>query len=103
MFPSRVYVGFCNVNTRDQYGLLILDYAGIAWGDKSNMTLNKVQVLQDTAAKIVLGRPKNSSSTEVLDQLGRVNIAIRRSFHRLVLFFKALNGLRTFARKFSTR
>ena len=58
------------------------------------MTLiEKVQVLQKLAAKIVCDMPKHSSATEVLDQLGWDNLTKRRRFHRLILFFKALNGL----------
>ena len=61
------------------------------WEDKANVTLmKKVQVLQNLAAKIVLDMPKHSS-----DLLLRRSISLAgiRRFCRLILFFKALNGL----------
>ena len=72
----------------------LLDYADVTWGDKANLTLmKKVQVLQNLAAKIVLDMPRHSSATEALQQLGWDNLMKRRRLHRLILFFKALNGL----------
>ncbi|KAL9951294.1 hypothetical protein ACROYT_G043933 [Oculina patagonica] len=72
----------------------LLDYADVTWGDKANLTLmKKVQVLQNLAAKIVLDMPRHSSATEALQQLGWDNLMERRRLHRLILFFKALNGL----------
>ena len=51
--------------------LPILDYADVTWGDKSNITLmNKIELLQNKAAKLILNMPKHSSATEVLDLLG---------------------------------
>ena len=55
--------------------------------------MKKVQVLQNLGAKIVLDMPKYSSATEALVRLGWDNLTKRRRFHRLILFFKALNGL----------
>lgn len=55
--------------------------------------MKKVQVLQNVAAKIVLDLRKHSSAAEAFDQLGWDNVTKRRSLHRLVLFFNALNGL----------
>ena len=51
--------------------LPILDYAGVTWGDKSNTTLmNKIQILQDKAANLILKMSKHSPATEALDRLG---------------------------------
>ncbi len=44
------------------------------------------------AAKIILDMPKHSSASEALDQFGWDNLMKRRTFHRLILFFKDLNG-----------
>ena len=55
--------------------------------------MKKVQVLQNLAAKFVLDMPRHSSATEALHQLGWDNLTERRRLHRLILFFKALNGL----------
>ena len=55
--------------------------------------MKKVQVLQNLVAKFVLDMPRHSSATEALHQLGWDNLMERRRPHRLILFFKALNGL----------
>ena len=74
--------------------LPILDYADVTWGDKSNTTLmNKIQLLQNKAAKLILNMPKHSSATEALDLLGWDTLEKRRRSHRLFLVFKSLNGL----------
>ena len=62
-------------DTREQFVkaivLPILDYADVTWGDKSNTTLmNKIQLLQNKAAKLILNMPKHSSATEALARLG---------------------------------
>ena len=74
--------------------LPILDYADVTWGDKSNTTrMNKIQLLQNKAAKLILNMPKHSSATEALDRLGWDTLEKRRRSHRLFLIFKCLNGL----------
>ena len=75
--------------------LPILDHADVTWGDKStDITLvNKIELLQNKAAKLILNMPKHSSATEVLDLLGWDTLEKRRRFHRLFLVFKSLNGL----------
>ena len=85
-------------NTRELFVkamvLPILDYADVTWGDKSNTTLmNKIQLLQNKAAKLILDMPKHSSATEALDLLGWDTLEKRRRSHRLFLVFKSLNGL----------
>ena len=73
--------------------LPILDYADVTWGDKSNTTLmNKIQLLQNKAAKLILNMPKHSSATEAHDRLGWDTLEKRRRSHRLFLIFKSLNG-----------
>ena len=72
--------------------LPILDYADVTWGDKSNTTLmNKIQLLQNKAAKLILNMPKHSSATEALDRLGWDTLEKRRRSHRLFLIFTSLN------------
>ena len=74
--------------------LPILDYAHVTWEDKSNTTLmNKIQLLQNKAAKLILNMPKHSSATEALDLLGWDILEKRRRSHCLFLVFKSLNGL----------
>ena len=68
--------------------LPILDYADVTWGDKSNTTLmNKIQLLQNKAAKLILHMPKHSSATEALDLLGWDTLEKRRRSHCLFLSY----------------
>ena len=49
----------------------ILDYADVVWGDKSNVTLMiNIQLLQNSAAKVILDKIEYSSVTEALLELG---------------------------------
>ena len=66
----------------------ILDYTDVVWGDKSNATLmNSIQLLQNSAAKLILDKPKHSSATEALE-LGWDTMSDRRRIHRLTLMYK---------------
>jgi hypothetical protein len=53
----------------------------------------KVQVLQNKAAKLILDKPKHSSATEALQELGLDSMYRRRRLNRLILVFKGVNGL----------
>ena len=66
--------------------LPILDYADVTWEDKSNATLmNKIQLLQNKAAKLILNMPKHSSAIEALDRLGWDTLEKRQRSHCLFL------------------
>ena len=64
----------------------ILEYASIVWGDKNNKVLmDSIQVLQNKAAKLVLDRVTNSSSTQALLDLNWMNLSTRRLMQRCFL------------------
>ena len=64
------------------------------WGDKNNVTLmNKLQVLQNKAAKIILDRPLYSSATDALVTLKWLNLDQRRFYNRFIYIYKCINGL----------
>ena len=49
----------------------IFDYGYIVWGDRFNQTqMDRLQVLQNKAAKIILNKPVYSTSTSALASLG---------------------------------
>ena len=74
--------------------LPIIDYGDVVWGDKHNQTLmQKIQGTQNTAAKVVLDRPKQSSATEALADLNWKTMSERRRIHRLIFTYKGMNGL----------
>ena len=54
--------------------------------------MNNLQILQNKAAKIVLGRPFCSSATDALNTLGWTTLEQRRLYHRCLFVFKCLNN-----------
>ena len=78
------------------YNTLILplfDYGDIIWGDKNNGTIiSELQILQNKAAKVLLGHPPRSSSTEALRGLDLKSLSSRRFFHRCTAIHKCLIG-----------
>ena len=74
--------------------LPLFDYGDIVWGDKSNKCLmDDLQILQNKAAKVILGLPRANSSTEALKFLHWVKLYPRREMHRRAAAFKYINGL----------
>ena len=55
--------------------------------------MNKIQLLQNKAAKLISKMSKHSSETEALDRLGWDTLEQRRKSRPLFLIFKSLNGL----------
>jgi len=78
------------------YNTLILplfDCGDLIWGDKNNLTImSELQVLQNNAAKVLLGPPIRSSSTQALKSLDFKPLALRRFFHRCTAIHKCLIG-----------
>ena len=78
------------------YNTLILplfDYGDVIWGDKNNDTImSELQILQNKAAKVLLGQPPRSSSTEALRSLDLKSLSVRRFFHRCTAIHKCLIG-----------
>ena len=78
------------------YNALILplfDYGDVIWGDKNNDTImSELQILQNKAAKVMLGQPPRSSSTEALKSLDLKSLSTRRFFHCCTAIHKCLIG-----------
>ena len=78
------------------YNTLILplfDYGDVIWGDKNNDTImSELQILQNKAAKVLLGQPPRSSSTEALRSLDLKSLSVRRFLHRCTAIHKCLIG-----------
>ena len=59
-------------------------------GDKNNGTImSELQILQNKAAKVLLGHPPRSSSTEALRSLDLKSLSSKRFF--LLRFFSSLH------------
>jgi len=78
------------------YNTLILplfDYGDLVWGDKNNLTImSELQVLQNNAAKVLLGLPIRSLSTQALKSLDFKPLALRPFFHHCTAIHKCLIG-----------
>ena len=60
-------------------------------GDKTNDTImSELQILENKVAKVLLGHPLRSSSTEALRSLDLNSLSARRFFHRCTAIHKCL-------------
>jgi len=86
VLPLQVRVTFYNTLI-----LPLFDYGDVIWGDKNNDTImSELQILQNKAAKVLLGQPTRSSSTEALRSLDLKSLSVRRFFHRCTVIHKCL-------------
>ena len=61
--------------------------------DKNNDTImSELRILQNKAAKVILGQPPRSSSAEALKSLDLKSLSTRRFFHRCIATHKCLIG-----------
>ena len=67
--------------------------ASIVWGDKNNKVLmDSIQVVQNSAFKMVLDRAPHSSSTEALADLNWLNLTTRRQMERCLYMSNLINS-----------
>jgi hypothetical protein len=69
------------------------DYCNVVWGRYNNFLNNKLQVLQNRAAKIITGTNRYGSSTQALNDLNWKNLEDKLSFNEAVIMFKIVNNL----------
>ena len=73
--------------------LPLFDYGDVVWGDKSNKCLmDDLQILQNKAAKVILGFSRINSSTDALQTLHWAKLHSRREQHRCIAVYKYING-----------
>jgi hypothetical protein len=82
-----------NVLFYNSYVLPHLDYAINVWGGASNCYIDKVQVLQNRAARTVLNVNYGSSSQLNLKELQWMTVRQRYDYQVFLLLFKVFNGL----------
>lgn len=73
----------------------LIDYCLTVWGFTSNVHVDKVQKLQNRAARIISGNYdfKNVRGLTLVKDMGWFNIRQRRDYLTATLVFKSLNGL----------
>ena len=69
------------------------DYCSPVWDNCSQGMLNKLQKLQNRAARIITHSSYDIPSSEVLDKLKWERITERQTKTRCILMYKILNGL----------
>ena len=88
---------FIDTNTALKiYGALIqpyFDYCSSVW-DGLNITFdNKLQKLQNRAARVITESRYDASASDLFSKLGWDNLSIRRKKHKATLMFKTINEL----------
>ena len=81
---ERIYFAFI---------LPLLEYSDSVWDNCSNQCKSQLESIHNEAARIVSGATKLCSIQKLLAELGWETLQERRSKHKLVLFFKIINGL----------
>ena len=67
------------------------DYCDVIWGTCNTTTRNKVQIMQNRAAKIITGATRYDSSTEALNALNWNNLKDRYNFHLATTMCNIMN------------
>ena len=72
-----------------------IDYAISIWGYTSRQNLNKIQRLQNRAARIITGNRDyvNTRGIELVKTLKWMCVSQRRYYFMLLLMFKSIHGL----------
>ncbi len=74
--------------------LPLMDYGDLIWGDENNKLLMKdLQIMQNKAAKVILGLPIMYLATAALHNLQWTPLLERRQGHCCVAVYKCLNDL----------
>ena len=68
------------------------DYCSLVWDCCSTGLAEKLQKLQNRAARILLSAPYDSSATDLFSRLHWKNLRNQRLFAKAVMMFKILNG-----------
>ena len=72
-----------------------IDYAISIWGYTTAHNINKVQRLQNRAARILTGNFDyvNTRGIDLVKNLGLMNVTQRRDYLMLIMMFKSIHGL----------
>ena len=68
------------------------DYCDVIWGNACNIHLSRLDTLQNTAGKVILGLPRRFPTDTLLKILGWKKLSVRRSIHLNTMVFKSLSN-----------
>ena len=81
------------VNTYDALILPHFDYCSLVWHNCSDYRLDKVQEMQNRAARIVTGRPYKVRSNDVLKELNWLSLKERRVYQKSIFVDKVRHNI----------
>lgn len=70
----------------------VFDYCGVVWDECGATATNKLQRLQNRAARVILETDTTTPSSAALDKLGMSPLHQRRQRHKAIIMFKCLNN-----------
>ena len=71
----------------------ILEYSDVVWDNITQYEVNAIQKIQNEAARIVTGATKLVSLDMLNQEIGWESLQVRRSKHKLCMFYKMKNNL----------
>ena len=85
--PFQTLLNISNGLVKPQF-----DYCSIVWGCCSISLAEKLQKLQNRAARILLSAPYDSNATDLFRRLNWKNLRNQRLYTKAIMMFKTLNG-----------
>lgn len=70
-----------------------MEYSDSVWDNTSTEAKKQLESVHNEAARIITGATKLCSIDKLLSDLGWESLQERRNKHKLVIFYKILNGL----------
>lgn len=70
-----------------------MEYADIVWDGCSQGESDVIEGLQYEAAKVITGVMKGTHRFSLLNETGLLKMSRRREMHKLIMFYKMVNGL----------
>ena len=71
----------------------LLEYSDAVWDNASAESKKQLEAVHNEAARIITGGTKLCSIKNLLDDLGWESLQARREKHKLIIFYKMVNGL----------
>ena len=70
-----------------------LDYCSVVWENISDQLTNKLQILQNRAARVITSADYRMPTNELLTKLGWSSLEEKRDKQKALVMFKIMNGL----------
>ena len=71
----------------------LFEYSDSVWDNCSNETKKQLDAIHIEAGRLITGATKLCSTEKLLAELGWESLQERRTKHKLIIFYKIINGL----------